>query len=140
MRNALFIVMAVSVLTGCLLAEDAVAGANPATAPQPSVATDSRAERFLLSGHVVATDGEPIPKAEIQLGTATARTDPQGSFQLLALSGVRKISISASGYTPFAVPVSISADTDLKFELQLSATTTVSAQGHSNFRCFNANL
>ena len=128
MRNAFFIAMAVSVLTGCLLAEDAVAGANPVTAPQPGVATDARAERFLLSGHVVATDGEPIPKAEIQLGTATASTDPQGSFQLLALSGVRKISISASGYTPFAVPVSISADTDLKFELQLSATTTVSAQ------------
>ncbi len=128
MRNAFFIAMAVSVLTGCLLAEDAVARANPVTAPQPGVATDARAERFLLSGHVVATDGEPIPKAEIQLGTATASTDPQGSFQLLALSGVRKISISASGYTPFAVPVSISADTDLKFELQPSATTTVSAQ------------
>ncbi len=128
MRNALLIAMAVSVLTGCLVVEDAVAGANPATAPQPGLAADARGERFVLSGHVVAADGEPIPKAEIQLGTATASTDAQGSFQLLALSGERKISISASGYTPFAVPVSISADTDLKFELQLSATTTVSAQ------------
>jgi hypothetical protein len=82
-----------------------------------------RGERLVLSGHVVAADGEPIPKAEIHLGTATASTDAQGSFQLLALSGERKISISASGYTPFAVSVSISADTDLKFELQLSATS-----------------
>jgi len=126
MRNALFIAMAVSVLTGCLLAEDA--GANPAKRPQPGVATDARAERFVLSGRVIAADGKPITRAEVQLGTATARTDAQGSFQLLALSGESKISISASGYTPFAVPVSISADTDLKFELQLSATTTVSAQ------------
>jgi hypothetical protein len=127
MRNALFIALAVSFLTGCLLAEDAVAGANPVTAPQPGVATDARAERFVLSGQVVASDGEPIAKAEVQLGTDTASTNAHGSFQLLALSGESKISISASGYIPVAVPVSISADTDLKFELQHSAITTVSA-------------
>src|SRR5713226_2560885 len=57
-----------------------------------------------------------------------ARTDTQGSFQLPVTSGESKISISASGYAPFALPVSISADTDLKFELQLSAVTTVSAR------------
>jgi hypothetical protein len=125
MRNALFIAMAVSVLTGCLLAEDAVAGPNPATA---GAAPGARAERFVLSGHVVAADGEPIAKTEVQLGSATARTDAQGSFQLLVPSGESKISISASGYTALSVPVSISADTDLKFELQLSAMTTVSAQ------------
>jgi hypothetical protein len=125
MRNALFIAMAVSVLIGCLLAEDAVAGPNPATA---GAAPGARAERFVLSGHVVAADGEPIAKTEVQLGSATARTDAQGSFQLLVPSGESKISISASGYTALSVPVSISADTDLKFELQLCATTTVSAQ------------
>jgi len=128
MRNALFIAMAMSVLTGCLVAEDAVAGPNPATAPQPGAALEARAERFVVSGHVVAADGKLIPKAQVQLGTATASTDAQGSFQLLVPPGARKISISASGYTPLAVPVSISADTDLKFELRLSATTTVSAQ------------
>jgi Carboxypeptidase regulatory-like domain len=133
MRNALLIIiaMAVSVLTGCLLAEDAVAGASAATAPQLGTAADARAERFVLSGCVVAADGEPIPRAEVQLGAATASTDAKGGFQLLALSGESKISISAKGYTPLAVPVSISADTDLKFELQLSATTTVSAQADS---------
>jgi Carboxypeptidase regulatory-like domain len=130
MRNELFIfmVVAVSVLSGCLLAENAVAGANPATAPQPAVGANADAGRFVLSGHVDAADGEPIPMAEVHLGTAMARTDAQGSFQLLALSGESEISISASGYTPLAVPLSISADTDLKFELQLSASTTFSAQ------------
>ncbi len=128
MRNALFIAMAVSVLTGCLVAQDAGAGPNPATAPQPGAAPEARAERFVVSGHVVAADGELIPNARVQLGTATASTDAQGSFQLLVPPGEREISISASGYTPLAVPVSISADTDLKFELQLSATTTVSTQ------------
>jgi hypothetical protein len=128
MRNALFIAMAMGVLTGCLAAENAVAGPNPAKTPQPGVSTDARTDRFVLSGRVVAADGKPITRAEVQLGTATARTDAQGSFQLLALSGESKISISASGYTPFAVSVSISADTDLKFEMQLSATTGVSAQ------------
>ena len=124
MRNALFIAMAVSVLAGCLLAEDAVAGPNPATA---GASPGARAGKLVLSGYVFAADGEPIAKAEVQLGNATARTDAQGSFQLLALSGESKISISASGYTPLSVPVSISADANLKFELQLSATTTVSA-------------
>jgi hypothetical protein len=130
MRNALiiFMAMAVNVFSGSLLAENAVAGANPATAPQPAVAADARAERFVLSGHVVAANGEPIPMAEVHLGTVSARTDTQGSFQFLALKGESRISISANGYMPLAVPVSISADTDLKFELQLSATTTVSAQ------------
>jgi hypothetical protein len=127
MRNGLFIAMAISVLTGCLLAEDAVVGADPATARQPDT-PDARIGRFVLSGHVVATDGKPIPKAQVQLGTRRASTDAQGSFQLLALPGESKISIAAGGYTPLAVPVSISADTDLQFELQLSATTTVSAQ------------
>lgn len=127
MRNWLFIAMAISVLTGCLLAEDDVVGADPATARQPD-APDARMGRFVLSGHVVAADGKPIPKAQVQLGTRRASTDAQGSFQLLALPGESKISIAAGGYTPLAVPVSISADTDLQFELQLSATTTVSAQ------------
>ena len=128
MRNALFVSIAVSVLSGCLLAQDAVAGPNPATASRPGVAPNARPERFVLLGHVVAADGDPIPKAEVRLGSATARTDAQGSFQLPALSGDRRISISASGYAPFAVPVSVSADTELKFELQLSHTTTVRAQ------------
>jgi hypothetical protein len=128
----LFIATALCVLTGLLLAEDAVVGAHPATAPQPGVATDVRSERFVLSGQVVATNGEPIPKAEVQLGTATVRTDAHGSFQLPARTGESKISISANGYTPLAVPVSISADTDLKFELLLAATTTVNAQVDSS--------
>jgi Carboxypeptidase regulatory-like domain len=130
MRNALFIftAMAVSILSGCLHAENAVAEANPATASHAAVAVDAHSERFVLSGRVVAADGEPIRMAEVHLGTALARTDAQGSFQLPALTGENKISIAARGYTPLAVPVSISADTDLKFELQLSTATTVSAQ------------
>ena len=118
--------MAVGTLTGCLLAEDAVAGANPATAPEPNAAS-ARVERFVLRGHVLATDGEPIPKAEVKLGNATVSTDAQASFQLLVPSGESKISISATGYTPLVVSVSVSSDIDLKFELQFSATTTVSA-------------
>ena len=67
MRNALFIAMAVSVLTGCLLAEAAVAGPNPATA---GAAPGARAEKFVLSGYVFAAGGEPIAKAEGQLGSS----------------------------------------------------------------------
>jgi Carboxypeptidase regulatory-like domain len=131
MRKALIIAVAVSVLTGCLLAEDAVAGSDTATARQPDAASGALIGRFVLTGRVVAADGKPISKAQVQLGTTRASTDAQGSFELLALPGESKISIAAGGYTPVAIPVSISADTDLKFELQLSATTTVSAQGDS---------
>ena len=129
MRNVRFIIIVIgmSVSTGRLHAEDAVARPTPALASQPGVVTDARAERFVLSGHVIAVDGEPIAKAEVRLGTATASTDAEGSFQFFAPLGESTISISASGYTPLAVPVSISADTDLKFELQLSSSTTVSA-------------
>ena len=128
MRSALLVSIAVCVLTGCLLAEDPVTGAGTAKARQPDAAPGALIGRLVLSGHVVAEDGKPIPKAQVQLGTTRESTDAQGSFQLLALPGQSNISIAASGYTPLAVPVSISADTDLKFELQLSATTTVSAQ------------
>jgi hypothetical protein len=131
MRKALIIAVAISVLIVCLLAEDAVAGSDTATARQPDAAPGALIGRFVLRGHVVAADGTPIPKAQVLLGTTRASTDAQGSFQLLALPGESKISIAAGGYTPLAIPVSISADTDLKIELQLSATTTVSAQGDS---------
>ena len=130
MRNALVILvaMAASVFSGCLLAEDAVTRSNPATAVQTGMALEAY-ERFVLRGHVLAGDGQPIPKAEVQLGRATARTDAQGNFELSALPGESEILIAAAGYAPLAVLISVSADTDLKFELQLSATTTVSAQG-----------
>lgn len=127
MRNAFFIAIAVGILAGCLLAEDAVAGANPVSASQPG-ASALRPGKFILTGHVVDADGKFVPNARVQAGTTMARTDTQGSFQLPVTSGESKISISASGYAPFALPVSISADTDLKFELQLSAVTTVSAR------------
>jgi uncharacterized membrane protein len=87
--------------------------------------------RFVLTGHVVAADGKPIAKAHVRMETATATTDAQGGFLLPVLPGEDKISISATGYAPLAVPVSISANTDLNFELQLSTTTTVSAQVES---------
>jgi hypothetical protein len=60
------------------------------------------------------------------MGTAIASTDAQGSFLLPVVSGESKISISASGYALFTVPVSISTDTDLKFELQACETNPMS--------------
>jgi carboxypeptidase family protein len=131
MRNALFITISVCILTGGSLAEDAVAGANSATASQPGISTNTRDARFVLTGEVVDADGKSIPNAQVRLGTATAITDAHGNFRLSVVSGETRISILASGYAPFVVPVSISADTDLKFELQLSTTTTVSAQSVS---------
>jgi hypothetical protein len=119
--------MAVSILTACLLVEDALAGPNPVTSHKPPMVADVRAEKIVVRGHLVGADGEPVSKAQVQLGTAITSTDQQGSFQLLAFAGESKISISASGYTPLVVPLSISSDTDLKFELHLSSTTTVNA-------------
>jgi hypothetical protein len=100
-----------------------------AAIPDASVGnSENGSVRFVLTGHVVAADGKPIAKAHVRMETATATTDAQGGFLLPVLPGEDKISISATGYAPLAVPVSISANTDLNFELQLSTTTTVSAQ------------
>ena len=85
-----------------------------ATIPDESVRNAKNgAMTFVLTGRVVAVDGKPILSARVQMGTAIASTDAQGSFLLPVVSGESKISISASGYVLFTVPVSISTDTDL---------------------------
>ena len=127
MRSALFITIAVSILAGYSHAEDAMAGANPITASQVGATTNIRALTFVLSGQVTA-NGKPVPNARVQLGIVTTSTNAQGGFQLSVVLGESKISISADGYAPFVVPVSISGDTDLKCELQPQANTTVVMQ------------
>jgi Carboxypeptidase regulatory-like domain len=123
MKRAVFITALVFTLAVCSPGEAALPDAHAAVGNG-----ENGAKTFVLTGHVVAADGKPILNAQVQMGTASASTDAQGTFLLPVVSGESKISISASRYAPFAVPVSISADTDLKFELQLSTTTTVSAQ------------
>src|SRR5260370_20702322 len=125
MKPPLFIGMVVLVLAGCSLGEDGTSSAQP-PAFESRVSNDASAA--VLTGHVVATDGSPVFKAHVRVGNVSAITDSQGSFRLPVLSGESKISISASGYAPFSVSISIFADTDMKFDLELSDTTTVSAQ------------
>src|SRR5260370_31624297 len=90
--------------------------------------TGSNPMTFTLRGHVVTADGGSVPNARARVGAEVTVSDGQGNFCLQVPSGENKISISANGYADFAVPVSILADTDIKFELHLSASITVNAQ------------
>ncbi len=125
MKPVLFIAMFVLVLAGRSLGEDGISSAQP-TAFEPRISNDASAA--VLTGHVVAADGSPVLKAHVRVGNVAAITDSQGSFRLPVVAGESKISISASGYAPFSVSISISADTDMKFDLEPSDLTTVSAQ------------
>src|SRR2546426_876024 len=117
MKPALFIAMVALVRAGCWLGEDGIASAQP-TAFESRVSNDASAAKSVLTGHVVAADGSPVLKAHVCVGNVAAITDTQGSFRLPVLSGESKISISASGYAPFSVSISISVDTDMKFDLE----------------------
>lgn len=119
MIRAIHVAAFVIVVAGSAFAEDAPRSVSPARSSEPTLA---------LRGHVVTVDGVSVPNARAKVRSEAAISDAQGDFRLQVPSGENTISISANGYAGFSVPVSIFADTDMKFELQLSVSTTVNAQ------------
>jgi len=90
---------------------------------------------FLLNGNITdaaTTPGKPIPGATLIAGGITAISDSSGRFRLLLPAGNYKMQISASGYAPLAVVVSLSADTEFNVQLAATNVTEVRADmGHA---------
>ena len=127
MQRALSITAIVLVLVGLLRAEGGTRNSSAAVALSAK-RDNSSSTRFALTGQVLPPSGVPVAGATVQADQATAISDPQGNFQFSVTAGDYKVLVSAAGYAPLRLPVSITSDTELKLQLGLSPVTSVTAQ------------
>jgi hypothetical protein len=83
--------------------------------------------RLSLSGQVVTGDGTPIAGAALRAGPTSSTADQQGNFRLSLSAGDYKLQVSAEGYAPVTLPLSINSDTEIKIQVGASSTATVVA-------------
>jgi hypothetical protein len=110
-----------------LLAGSVSAAETNSSQPPVPVLSSGNFARISLSGQVVDGDGSPIPGATLETGHASAIADQQGAFLLSLNPGDYKLQVSAQGYAPITVPLSIKSDTDIKIQVGASSTATVVA-------------
>jgi hypothetical protein len=83
---------------------------------------------FNLSGKItdLASQPEkPVAGALVMAGNVTAISNSTGVFDIVLAAGDYKLMVSAKGYAPLAVPLSLRADTEFNVELAASDVTTV---------------
>ena len=90
--------------------------------PEPSSGTPTR---LSLTGQVTTDGGAPIPGAILQAKDTATVGDQEGNFRLTLGPGDYKLHVSAQGYSTITLPVTISADTEMKIHLGESSTVTV---------------
>ena len=122
MRRIFDIMMISLLLAGSALAADEANG-QPADPGPPGNFT-----RLTLSGQVVTGDGIPISGATLQAGQARTTADAQGNFRMSLSPGDYRLQVSAHGYAPVTLPLSINSDTEIKIQVGASSTATVVAQ------------
>src|SRR5258707_1251531 len=123
MRMLLHSIAVVFLLAGSALAAETVNASQPARpSPPPGDFT-----RLSLSGQVVTGDGTPIPGAALRAGPTSSTADQQGNFRLSLSAGDYKLQVSAQGYAPVTLPLSINSDTEIKIQVGASSTATVVA-------------
>lgn len=122
MRRLPYIIALLLLLAGCALAVE-TASSQPA-GPNPPPRNSAR---LSLSGQVVNGDGTPIPNTTLQAGQASTTADQQGMFRLSLNPGNYKLQVSAQGYAPLMLPLSINSDTEIKVQVGESSTATVVA-------------
>jgi hypothetical protein len=83
--------------------------------------TDSK---LTQSGHDLCPG---ISGATVATRPALAISDKNGNFRLQLSEGDYKLLVSADGYAPITLPITVSSDTELTIELTPMATTTVVA-------------
>jgi hypothetical protein len=122
MRSLLHVTAIVLLLAGSALTADK-ANSQPAE-PNPPPGNFAQ---LSLSGQVVTGDGTPIPGATLQAGPANTIADEQGAFRLSLTAGDYKLQVSAQGYAPLTLLLSINSDTEIKIQVGASSTATVVA-------------
>src|SRR5216684_2165562 len=96
---------------------------------QPPAPLSGNPARLSLTGQVTTGSGAPIPGATLQARETATVGDQQGNFRLTLGPGDYKLQVSAQGYSSVTVPLTISADTEMKIQLGESSTVTVVAGG-----------
>jgi len=107
------------------------AGCSNAKAQSPEIqdrSAMSAAEKYSFQGKVVAAGGAEVSGAEVRFANARATTDAHGNSELQVTGGSQQIAISADGYAPLSIPISVTQDADLKFEMQPAAVVMVTEQ------------
>lgn len=122
MRMLLHSIAVVFLLAGSALAAETVNASQPGPIAPPGDFT-----RLSLSGQVVTGDGTPIPGAALRAGPTSSTADQQGNFRLSLSAGDYKLQVSAQGYAPVTLPLSINSDTEIKIQVGASSTATVVA-------------
>jgi hypothetical protein len=85
---------------------------------------------FTLTGSVTDATSHPeklLAGATVVVGGITTVSDSSGRFRFVLPAGDYKLAVSAKGYAPLSVPLSLSADTEFKVELAAAGVTTVAA-------------
>jgi carboxypeptidase family protein len=123
MRRLLHILTIAFLLAGSAFAVDATTAPPADPNPPPGNFT-----RVSLIGQVVTGDGTPIPGANLQAGQASTVADPQGNFRVSLIPGDYKLQVSAPGYAPVTLPLSINTDTEIKIQVGTAAAVTVVGQ------------
>ena len=122
MRRLLLTIGIALLLAGSALADEAANANQPGPNPPPGNFT-----RLSLSGQVVSGDGTPIPHAVLQAGQTSVTADQQGNFRLSLSPGDYRLQVSAHGYAPVTLPLSITSDMEIKIQVGASSTATVVA-------------
>jgi Carboxypeptidase regulatory-like domain len=93
-----------------------------------SASADLGLPQINLSGQVINGDGSAIAGATVRAGDAQTTSDHQGGFHFSLRTGDYQLQISAKGYAPMTLPLSLKSDTELKLQLGPSSTTDVMAK------------
>jgi len=122
MRRLMLTIAIALLLAGSALADEAANANQPVPNPPPGNFT-----RLSLTGQIVNGDGTPIPGAILQAGQTSAPADQQGNFRLSLSPGDYRLQVSARGYAPVTLPLSITSDTEIRIQVGASSTATVVA-------------
>ena len=119
MRRLPFLIT-IALLAGC-------AWAVETTNSQPAGPNSSTGDfiPLRLSGHIVNSEGAPVPGATLQTGNISATSDQQGTFRVSLMRGDYKVQVTAGGYDSVTLPLSMNTDTEIKIQLGMSSTATV---------------
>ena len=126
MKQVLVSALAV-LLAGCSFAQENTTARQPAAADVDGSPEDI-SEVCILRGEVVTIEGTTIDGATVSVNDTKTATDKDGNWQVHVPAGKKQISISADGYAALSLSISLTNDTDLRFELRPAAVLAVTAE------------
>lgn len=84
--------------------------------------------QVVLRGRVVDIARGAFSGAQLHVGLASTSSDENGVFQVAVVKGKNKLLVSARGYVPFALMLSVFSDTNVTISLSPAVQMTVDAK------------